>query len=335
MAHSLGGSSRNGLKISQNPFPGSRQFRYYRDGVAHYVYSNEYLPAKKDPKPRWFLIFIYIPFFIAVFTMFATAIDLPKKPLASYNANNIAIIDTADVFTNEEEHIVLNKLKEFGETTGIPTQIVTINYNEWKNSGTLEQYARYRYYAQFEDENGWLIVYSEENNRYSDWSLEEIHGDNTMKVVNSFFNDFDKAFHSQLLINKDARPCNAFLAAFDKSINIFNNQKTEIDFSMILPALFILAFISIHAYFMIFAGTRKKYSYQELQEVPNSYCDNYDNYDNYDNPENNHPISSSYSQTQPIQNYQPPEETFTCRYCGYEYKNPQDNRCPNCRAIMQ
>lgn len=330
---SRGGSysrGRNGTRISKTPFIGSRKFRYYRDGVAHYVYSDKYLPAMSDPKPRWFFIIFYIPFLFAVFSMFSTVIVTPEKPMSTYSVNDVAVIDTADVFTEYEEQVLLEKLKEFGNSTGVTTQIITVDYEEWIDNGSLESYSYYRYYAQFNNENSWLLTYSELDNGKGEWYWEGTQGDNTIDTMDVFLEDFNTTLHSKLVVDQIADPSAAFLQAFDKSIYLFENQKTHFNFSMLIPALFTLGFISVHAYVMIFAGTRKKYSYKELQEVIEQ-----PSIQNMNGMSYNMPNSYPYNTQTPYSNSPPEEKTFECKYCGYKYKEPKDNRCPNCNALMQ
>lgn len=318
---SYGGTS-SGPRISNTPFYGSRTFRYYRDGTAHYVYSDRYLPAMKDPKPRWFLIFFYIPFIFAVFSIFAGSLCFPEKPMTTFSKSNVAVIDTADVFTTTEEQSLHEKLLEFGEKTGVTTQIITVDYDEWTDNGSLENYAYYRYYAQFNDENGWLIVYSEEDDGYGDWSWEGIQGDNTYDTMDVFLDDFNTIFHSQLVLNQVPEVSVAFTTAFDRAIDTFENQHFSVDFAMLPIGFFVLIFISVHGYIMIFAGTKKKYSYKELKEVVASDSDAF-NYTKY----NFEPTTrQSVSQNQP-------KPLIECRYCGYKYEMETDNRCPNCHAI--
>ena len=313
-----GGSS--GIRISDTPFRGSRTFRYYRNGTTHYVYSDRDLRSMKDPKPRWLLILFYIPFLFAIFSMFSGSIIIPQKPLSAYNSQDVALIDTADVFTIQEEEAVSVKLKEFSDTTGIATQIITIGYDEWEDNGTLENYALARYYTQFDDENGWLIVYSEEDDGAGDWSWEGIQGDNTYKVMNAFLNDFNTHFQSQLVVNQTPDPANALIIAFDKSITAFENQSVKFEFELMLPAFGMLAFILFHGYIMIFAGTRKKYSYSELEEVTNNQSSDTNNYGcKYD-------ISKSDLNAAEV-------EIIECRYCGCKYDHMKDHKCPNCAAI--
>ena len=300
------GSRGNGITTSKAPFPGSRKFRYFRNGQTHYVYSNVDLTQVPDAKPRWFLIFFYLPFIFAIVSMFGGLISFPQKPMKTLIKENIAIIDKCEVFNSSEEEKLSELLIEFCETTGVTTQILTIDYDEWANNSSLEEYAYYRYYAQFEDENSWLLIYSEKDNGYGDWAWEGVQGDNTVKTMDVFLEDFNTTLHSSFLISDAPLVAASFAKAFNKAIDLFKNQSITVNIEMVFPLLFMVPFIGFHSYIMIFAGTRKKYSNKDLQEVHDEYVS--------DHPENN--------------------VSLTCPYCSFQYYKSEDNRCPNCGALI-
>ena len=312
-SRSSGGSrsgSRSSHRVSNTPFLGSRTFRYYRNGRPIYIYSDKDLTQMKDPKPRWFAIIFYIPFIFVILGMIGEMIQMPQKPMDTYIESNVQVIDTLDVFTLKEEQSLEKKLKEFGDTTGITTQIVTIDYDEWTDNGTLENYALNRYYAQFDDENGWLLVYSELDNGYGDWNWEGIQGDDTIDTMDVFISDFNKKLNSELTVNQVPDPAEAFDKAFDKAIDVFENQTLRVDLEMLPMIIFMSLFIGVHSFIMIFAGTRKKYSYKELEEVG----------------------KSEQLKSEPPKK---PEVVLECEYCGYQTTNTKNNQCPNCGAIIK
>ena len=61
---------------------------------------------------------------------------------------------------------------------------------------------------------------------------------------------------------------------------------------------------------MIFAGTSKKYSYKELEEVG----------------------KSEQLNSEPPKK---PEVVLECEFCGYQPTNTKNNQCPNCGAIIK
>lgn len=69
-------------------------------------------------------------------------------------------------------------------------------------------------------------------------------------------------------------------------------------------------------YFMVFAGTHKKYKNKELEEVSSGHNDGYNS--TYSNP--------SFNQQK--------EQWVECDYCGYKWEDPSDNRCPHCGATV-
>ena len=82
-----------------------------------------------------------------------------------------------------------------------------------------------------------------------------------------FISDFNKKLNSELTVNQVPDPAEAFDKAFDKAIDAFNNQTLRVDLEMLPMIIFMSLFIGVHSFIMIFAGTRKKYSYKELEEV--------------------------------------------------------------------
>ena len=158
------GSSSSSRRVSDNPFHGCRTFRYTRNGVHHYVYSNTDLRNIPDAKPRWFLIFFYIPFAFSIIAMLFSGFHPIEKPLNTLDYENVLVIDEAEIFIQSEETALLGTLRKFSETTGITTQIVTVPRERWMNYTSFEDYAYDRYYEQFDNENSWLLLYSEYDN---------------------------------------------------------------------------------------------------------------------------------------------------------------------------
>lgn len=310
------GGGGNGIRTSSRPFKNSRKFRYYRNGVAYYVYSDRDLTAMKDAKPRYFMYLFYLPFFAAILGLWANVVNIPEKPMETYNSAYVQVLDEADVFTGREETSLQNKLEEFGEKTGITTQLITVKPEEWHDNGSFEDYAFYRYYAQFDNEDSWLLTYSEEDNGAGEWYWEGVQGDNTFDTMDVFLDDFNTILHSQLVVNQTADPARAFTKAFDKSIDLFENQTAKIKWGEIGLPIAVTAFILFHSSVFVFAGTRKKFKYSELEEIKND------------------PVIEAMKQEETARQYPQKEEELTCPFCGFSYKNPQNNRCPNCGALI-
>ena len=300
----------NGTITSNTSFVGSRKFRYYRNGSPVYIYSNQDLTSMEDPKPRWFALIFFIPFIAVFLSLIIDAFNIPQKPLEAYNPSNVAVIDAADVFSSQEEEQLSTKLKEFCDTTGITTQILTIEPEEWMDNGSLENYAYHRYYVQFDNEDSWLIVYSEQDQGQGEWFWEGIQGDNTIDVMDVFINDFNTELTSQLMLNQIATPETAFIAALNKAEKEFTNQSFSVDIVSIIFTSIGICFILVVAYFSIFFQPKKEYSSEELEEVFDNDCN-----------ANNGSLNSSA------------QSKIECRYCGYVYNDSEDHRCPNCVAI--
>lgn len=307
-----------GTKISNEPFYGSRTFRYYKDGTAHYVYSNKYLPNIKDAKPRWFLILFYMPFVFAAFFMLFSMFTLPQKPLKTYTPENVMVVDTVNSLLPTEKEVLIETLQRFGENTGITSQVVVVNYDDCSRAGSISEYARYRYHMQFSNEDSLLILLTTRiaNNKIN-WGCDITYGDNARDVMIVFLEELNMSLQSQIVVDNNTNPVIPLATAFDKAVTVFDEQKVEFNFAMLFPAIFILGFVSVHAYIMIFAGTKKDYKNSELVEITADTL----------TPMDDSPPCNETS------NNEEENELIKCRYCGFEYHCNKDNRCPNCRAL--
>lgn len=260
-----------GRITSDAPFPGARKFVYYRNGQPSYLYSNVDLRNVPDKKPRYFLGLFYIPFLLAFGSMTSEAISIPVDPMSTTSSSPIAIHDDADYFSTQEEQDLLNNITEFSQATGLVTQMVTVEWEEWQaRANNFSEYALTRYYVEFSDEKGWLITYSEEPEgaaTYADFEWEGIQGDETEKVLDVVIDDFNSYVQAGL-IHETKPPAAIFGSAFQRATDNFNNQKLQIRPEELLIVIGPLLFILFHASIMIFAGTKQKYKAKELEEVP-------------------------------------------------------------------
>ena len=131
-SRSSSSSSSSSHRISQHSFHGCRTFRYYRNGEAHYIYSDRDLTKIPDAKPRWLLGLFYLPFIFAIIMMVVGGFNAAKRPLDTLVYDRVSIVDELDVFTNTEEAELLSVVQNFSQTTGITTQIVTVPYSSWE-----------------------------------------------------------------------------------------------------------------------------------------------------------------------------------------------------------
>lgn len=336
MARSSGGGSRSGgsssrssssssrggrssgpsHRISSTPFRGARKFQYHRGNKTHYVYSDTDLRQLPERKPRYWLYLLYAPFFIAIIVMAISCLGLRQDPLDEYTSSTVQVFDEADILTSKEESGLTDIMKEFKNVTGITTQVMLVDVDEWSDNGSLEDWAYYRYYHQFDDENCWLLVYSQENDGYGEWYWEGVQGDNTIGTMDVFLNDFNTNLHSELLVGDAPDVAGSFIESFELAIDKFENQPPmRLKWEMILPTIFMTLFIGFHSYVLVFAGSNRKYSYKELEEVVSEAK------------------SKQTAQSQPVQQTQ---KIFECQYCGYKTTEEQsDNRCKICGALIQ
>lgn len=352
-------SHHHGRIIRTTPFPGARKFVYYRKGQPNYVYSNIDLRELPDPKPRYILGLFYIPFVAAFGSFIGSAIHTPLEPMTEVSTAAITLRDDANYFSAQEEEKLLTSITEFSQETGIVTQFVTVEWAEWKTkTRNFSEYALTKYYVDFSDEKGWLVAYSKEPqtaSAYADFEWEGIQGDDTIDTLDVVLEDFNNDVQTGL-IHETQSPALVFATAFEEATQRFANQKLRIDFEEIIILLGPIAFLLVHAWVMIFAGTKRNYKARELEEVAGEPMQDSNNaytpresreqfqFNSSEQTEKQSPFMQAYNQSfnesqydtstrydapaqKPSQN--PPSK---CPSCGEPFSPRYGSRCPYCRA---
>ncbi len=161
-------------------------------------------------------------------------------------------------------------LQKFEDETGISPYVLTVYDEDWKNYDELWEYAYDEYYDLFDDEQHFLIVYSEPENAakldFVDWSWEGIQGDDTDRILTeSNMEIFNKDLHDNFL-RDNVSVGEAFEKTFKKSLTYVmkNNNGGEaaatILFVIVWNAFIFFAIYSVFKSYII--GTR------DYQEVP-------------------------------------------------------------------
>jgi hypothetical protein len=248
MARSSGGGSRSGgsRSSSSSSSSSSSYSSSYSSGRSYSGYYGGYSSGSHFELPLWARIIIAVLAFIITFVVVALlygGITIPTtKPLESYKPYKVGVVDKADVFNQQEEELLAQKLEEFGDATGITTKILTVTKDEWIDNGSFEDFAFYMYYAYFGDENNWILVYSEEDEGKGEWHWEGVQGDNTIEIMDVFLDDFNNTFHANLVVDQTADPAKAFLASFDRALDVYYNQEITFDSEGLIYAI-VFAFI--------------------------------------------------------------------------------------------
>lgn len=282
MPHSSGGGSHGGGshgggshgghgggsvgRVSNTHFAGARRFVTYSNHTPHYMYANYDITGKVS-KLRYLLLIFYIPFFAVIIGMFFSAIQLPSKLRHDYGPavieDNIGVIDNKD-----ELYEVLN---EFKETTGIPPYVITVYNEDWfDNYYTLEKYAYDLYVNKIDDESHWLIVYSqpkEPDEYFVDWHWEGMQGDDTDRILSKNKTErFTKGMQAKLTANTKYTVGEAITENFRESLGYIG--KFSADMEQVFMGIFMLAFVSVHCYFLVFYRGKDADKYKDYVECP-------------------------------------------------------------------
>ncbi|HAJ96221.1 MAG TPA: hypothetical protein DCO72_00560 [Ruminococcus sp.] len=271
------GGSRNSSRISRTNFAGARRYRYYHHGQERYFYSDRE-PDKIFNWKRLLIGLFYIPFIVPALFMMGGDI---AKSTAKYDMS-IVIKDEANVF--EQTESLNDALTGFYEKTKISPAVITVPFEEWIDDSSLENYAFGRYLNEFDtsgeefggdDENHWLIVYTQKGQRGDDdfdWAFEGMQGDDTDSILtNSVTSDFNADLYYKLETLQE-KPEQAIAEEFTQITQKIKKPSFFSKHIMFFSALFILAFVAFHAYFMM---GLYEWKYRKAEPAPEDGENNY------------------------------------------------------------
>lgn len=274
-SHSSGGSGGSSHSVKNSYFPGATRYVYYRSHRPTYVYANYDITSKPSPL-RFIALLIYLPFLIAIITMFAGAIHYPQRLEQDYSSE-VTIQDNLGIFGKPYE--LSDALNAFYKETGISPVVITVFNEDWQDKySSLENYAYDLYVNKFYDEKHWLIVYSESYdmfNTFNDWKWEGMQGDDTDPILtedktNKFTESLQKYLTQRFLYTVDV----AIAKAFDELTPTL--MQLTINWPAVGGATAMLAFIIFHACAVIGINPKAKYYQQATicpDNAPEDTCD--------------------------------------------------------------
>ncbi len=260
-SHSSGGSHSGGSysTIRKYYFPGASTYvRYDDDGNPDYIYSSSRSLNKPASKWRFIFILFYLPFFIGVFSMMKSGINIPKKIPTKYNTT-IRIEDNLKV-VKDEEHL-RKRLIDFLDETGISVSLLTCTNDLWRyNYDSMEILAYDMYVTRFPDESHWLIVYSSDLNRnFEDWYFEGMQGNDTDSILTKRITDIFNEKLTKYLMQGDSID-----RALEKALSDIEHSglmKTYVNPATFLIGLAFMAFVTLHMMVMVHDPNRKYRKY--------------------------------------------------------------------------
>lgn len=180
-------------RVSHTWFPGSMRYRYYNfRNQPVYVYTNT---TPEEPSIAKLVLYIILAGFLIFIgrTFFAQLKDDILKPLPMDGIRQGWLVeDNADILN---ERMLVDSYKVFMDNTGIIPGVITVNNEDWQPYyASLETYAFEQYLTHFDDEQHFLIVYSqpkEVDPAFNDWYWEAVQGDDTINIItDDTFYDF-------------------------------------------------------------------------------------------------------------------------------------------------
>ena len=239
------------LQNSPVYFPGAYRYARYHDGDMEYIYSSDSnLNQSGHSKTSLLWLLIYVPFIIMGIFLMSESIHLPKKMESSYS-QNVEVIDKTHRVSDQEQSLVEQGASNLFKSTGVPICIVFDNNSSWKPYyRRLENYAYDLYINKYDDEDHWLIVYTDDGvdrqdvNEFSDWYFEGMQGNNTDKYLPEYLTTRFNRNLNRALTDKKNTTGYAFYYALSNMAD--NASKVAINFKMLPMAVFVNIFIIIH-----------------------------------------------------------------------------------------
>ena len=271
MPHSSGGGSAGGgfhggsgggssIRTSTSYFAGATRYIYYCNGVPNEIFSNT--DIKKNAAATKLALTLFVAIFMGLFALIfiTSSFHYPKKMKMDYDTA-IVISDHAGIMTEDEEKKLMDSLIFFQDETGITPAVYTVNNEDWDDHDDLEKYAYDLYVSRFEDEQHWLIIYSEPRNPNTfkkDWYWEGMQGNDTDGILGSSETEmFGKELTSLIEENKDIRVADAIAKSFDDSTPEIMRQYTKWGFLIAGCAIAVLAVAGV-VVIQIFGGKEEK-----------------------------------------------------------------------------
>lgn len=308
---SSGGSSAKHIKHTS--FPGARRYVYYENYRPVYVYA-DYDIRKGTASGKFFSILGSAVSLLFGIMLLAMCYDKPQK-MDTSPSYSCEIVDCAGVI--DDADMVQSAIDDFYDETGIPVEVMTVNNEDWQGSySKLEDFAYDMYVTEFDDEEHWLVVYSEPTSPdpdFNDWYWEGMQGDDTDSIItSSVAYDFTNDLHKRLLV-EGTKVNDAITDSFNALTPTVMKFRFEGETFGI--GIFMLLFVCIHAFFMVFFRPNAN-KYKGAKEVP---LDGY-----YAPPQQTAPQPQSVVMKQ-----------ASCEYCGGVYTIGSCNACPHCGAPIQ
>lgn len=171
---SSGGSSAKHIKNTS--FPGARRYVYYENYRPVYIYA-DYDIRKGTASGKFFSILGSAVSLLFGIMLLAMCYDKPQK-MDTSPSYSCEIVDCAGVI--DDADMVQSAIDDFYDETGIPVEVMTVNNEDWQGSySKLEDFAYDMYVTEFDDEEHWLVVYSEPTSPdpdFNDWYWEGMQG---------------------------------------------------------------------------------------------------------------------------------------------------------------
>ena len=212
-------------------FAGCRTYYGYAHNKPVYIYTDYDLADNCRTKKFSWAIFLYSLLIVSIVLVALKVTFVTQSTKLKTNTGDyVAIEDEIGIVDKGEYSKLSQEINTLYEKTGVATQVLFINNEDWMpNYTSLEAYAYEQYVTRFgNDETMWLLVYSEPevvDKSFNTWYWEGMIGDNTTRALpQSMLDGFNSSVQSNLYTYSPADSISLALSELNE-----NAGKTKIE----------------------------------------------------------------------------------------------------------
>lgn len=296
------------------------------------------MDAKKKESPKInfiqiFLVLCYLPFIFVGIIMAKDVVSFPVDKLQPPSSSSVAITDSADLLSPDDELKLQQSMTDFYNATGVAIQFTTVEYESLLQQAPLpNNYAEKLYREYFKDDCGWFLLYSvNADKNKSEWiDAKGAQANALIEQVEPYISTKIKA---NLTSIRDNTVIENLCFELDRATYNFENQEIEFDAEAALPISIMAIFLIIHGSIMFSAASSKKK--KNTQGAIPKYVVENELYRQKEEEaaklqQNNTRESDRYIRNQKLVGVD-----GECPHCGMRFDNVEDGRCPNCGAPIK
>ena len=296
------------------------------------------MDAKKKESPKInfihiFLVLCYLPFIFVAIIMAKDVVSFPVDKLQPQSGSSVAITDSADLLSNDDELKLQQSMTNLYNATGVAIQFTTVEYESLVQQAPLpSNYAEKLYRDYFKDDCGWLLLYSV-NEDTNQWEWIDAKGAKANALLEQAEPYLQTKVKANLTTIRDNTVIENICFELDRATYNFENQEIEFDAEAALPISIMAAFLIVHGS-IVFAASSNKKKKNKQGAIP-KYVIEDELCRQKEEELARLQQNSARESDRYIRNQKLVGVDGECPHCGTRFDDVEDGRCPNCGAPIK